>query len=131
MDPKEVTFPDTLRLSVVPPDRARTDAIDAAEAVASGDDTVAVRTFADVTDLRRLLTNRRVEAVQAIMDGNPPSIQALADQLERNYPDIYEDLELLAEYGIVYFREAGRAKAPYIPYKRIEIQGTIAEATHS
>lgn len=62
------------------------------------------------------------------MDDPPPSIQALADRLDRNYPEVHEDMELLADYGVVYYRETGRAKALVIPYKRVEIEGTVAEA---
>lgn len=127
MDPADLNFPETLRLTVESPTAARDEAQEAA-AAADGEKKEAVRTFADVTAFRRLLTPRRVEVLQSIIDDAPDSIQALADRLGRNYPEIHEDVEILADYGIVYYREQGRAKAPYIPYKRIEIEGTVAEA---
>jgi len=128
MDPADLNFPETLRLTVESPAAARDEAQEAAAAAADGEKRDAVRTFADVTEFRRLLTPRRVEVIQSIIDDAPDSIQSLADRLGRNYPEVHEDVEILADYGIVYYREQGRSKAPYIPYKRIEIEGTVAEA---
>jgi predicted transcriptional regulator len=128
MDVEDLNFPDTLRLAVKSPQKARDEAIAAVDAAETGEQTAAVRTFADVTQFRRLLTARRVEMIQSIIDDPPESIQELTDRLDRNYPEVHEDVELLVEYGIVYYREQGHAKAPVIPYRRVEIEGTVAEA---
>jgi predicted transcriptional regulator len=31
-------------------------------------------------------------------------------------------VHLLADYNIVYFEQEGRARAPYIPYKRVKVE---------
>jgi predicted transcriptional regulator len=128
MDPEELDFPDTLVLTVESPDAAREGAVEAAETAEDGGRTAAVRSFADVTEFRKLLTPRRVEVVQSLIDEPAPSIRALADRLERSYADVHEDLETLADYGVVYYREEGRSKAPVVPYTSVEIEGTVAEA---
>lgn len=84
--------------------------------------------FGRVSDLRSLLTDRRVEIVQSIMDEPPASIAELANRLNRDYRTVYEDIETLRGYDIVYFGEGkGRGKRPYIPYEKVEIGGTLAE----
>ena len=128
MDLEDLNFPDTLRLTVESPDAARGRAVAAAEAAEEGEQTVATRSFADVTEFREMLTPRRVEVIQTLIDHEVESIQELADRLDRNYADVHEDVSLLADYGIVYYRESGRSKAPVVPYTRVEIEGTVAEA---
>lgn len=77
-------------------------------------------------ELRRLLTSRRLELIETIMDHSPGSIRACADLVDRSYPSVHEDLELLADLGIVVFRREGRANRPVIPYDRIEYSGVIS-----
>jgi predicted transcriptional regulator len=79
----------------------------------------------ETSALRQLLTDRRVELLRSVMADRPASISALSDRLERDYRDVYDDLDLLADYDIVRFRTDGRAKQPYVPYEEIEFSGTI------
>lgn len=53
------------------------------------------------------------------------SITDLADRLERSYSAVHEDVAVLAEYGIVRYREAGQSKQPFVPYETIEFDVTI------
>lgn len=76
--------------------------------------------FENPSDLRKLLTERRLEVLRSINADPPESIRALADRLDRAASDVHEDVHLLAEYNIVYFEQDGRARAPYIPYDRVE-----------
>lgn len=75
--------------------------------------------------LRRLLTRRRLELVEQLLAEPAESIQDLADRVDRSYPSVHEDLELLADIGVVVFRRRGRAKQPIVPYDRIEYSGVI------
>jgi predicted transcriptional regulator len=128
MDLDDLNFPDTLRLTVESPEAARDRAEAVADAAEDGEQAAATRSFADVTEFRDVLTPRRVEVIQTLIDHEVESIQELADRLDRNYPDVHADVSRLADYGIVYYRERGRAKAPVVPYDRVEIEGTVAEA---
>jgi len=132
MDPEEVEFPSTLRFTVEPSPAVEAmahDAVERSEPDESDEaEQVAIRSFADVSDLRRLLTTRRVELIRAIIADRPSSISDVADQVGRNYSDVHDDVELLEEYGVVYFRKRGGSKQPIVPYDRIEIDATIAEA---
>lgn len=55
------------------------------------------------------------------MTERPDSIRQLAERLERDVKSVYDDLQVLTEYDIVHFQQAGRAKRPFIPYDSIEI----------
>jgi predicted transcriptional regulator len=81
----------------------------------------AVRSFESIADVRQLLTDRRVEAMRAIMTEPPKSISALAERLERNYADVHADVQVLADHHIVYFDTDGRSKRPVIPYDRVHL----------
>jgi predicted transcriptional regulator len=119
----ERAFGDTLVIEVTgeEPLAELSEMVDRAE----GGDTGPARLSLQPETLRQLLTPRRLELAEAIMAESPESIQALADRVDRSYPTVYEDLELLADVGVVVFRREGRANRPVIPYDRIEYSGVI------
>lgn len=85
------------------------------------------KNFEDPSAVRQLLTPRRLELIEALMDATPDSISALATALDRNYREVYEDLHLLEEAGIVHFNAKGRSKQPVVPYERIRIEVEIGQ----
>jgi predicted transcriptional regulator len=46
------------------------------------------------------------------MEEPAESIRALTDRLDRDVRQVHDDLQILSEYRIVHFREAGSAKQP-------------------
>ena len=120
--PEELTFPETLRITIASGEKA----FDAAEAAAeAADPTEAVRSFETTAGIRRLLTDRRLEIVRSLMTAQAGSISALADRLGRSYSAVHEDVEVLADHGIVHYRRSGRAKEPFVPYDRIRFDVTV------
>lgn len=122
-DPRERPHPDVLRVTVESFDVARDDALDGADAVADGERPPAVVSFATVGDLRKILTDRRIELLQALVDtdGAVGSISALAEQLDRDYRTVHDDVTLLSDYGLVFVVADGQARRPYLPYERIHL----------
>lgn len=123
----ETPFGDTLVVDVTiddPVGHLRT-AVDRAEA---GEVAGPARIELDPDTLRRLLTPRRLELVQTVMAESPGSISELADLVDRSYPVVHDDIEMLADVGIVVLRREGRANRPVVPYDRIEYRGVIASA---
>jgi predicted transcriptional regulator len=122
-DPRDRPHPDVLRVTVETFDRMRDETIGAAEAVAEGESPPAVVSFATVGELRKILTDRRIELLRALMnaDGAAESISALADALERDYRTVHDDVTLLADYGLLFIVDEGQVKRPYLPYERIHI----------
>lgn len=113
------TYPDALRITVA----SVTDAFDHARDQLATDDRPdeAVRSFDSIADVRKLLTDRRIDAMRAIMSDEPESISDLADRLDRNYADVHGDVQVLADHHIVYFDTDGRSKRPVIPYDRVHL----------
>lgn len=81
----------------------------------------AVVSFSSVDELRKILTDRRIEILRVLMDidGAAESITALADDLDRDYRTVHDDVSLLNDYGLLFIVEDGRTKRPYLPYERI------------
>jgi predicted transcriptional regulator len=126
--PEELDWPETLRITISTPKEAADRAIAAASAVEQGDRTPAEISFGTVGKLRRLLTDRRVEIVRSLMDEPAESISALAERLDRSYSVVHDDVDVLADYGIVQFRSDSRDRAPFVPYDSVEIDVTIQGA---
>jgi predicted transcriptional regulator len=125
------TYPSTLRLTANPEQRHRADALERLERWEAGENVPHVLNFQNPSDLRGLLTDRRVELLRSIMQETPDSIRGLAERLDRDVKTVHEDLQVLAEYDIVHFEANGRAKRPLVPYENIEVRMDISapEAT--
>lgn len=83
--------------------------------------------FETVAELRRTLTNKRLDLLLAITQHNPGSVRELANHVGRDYKNVSEDIDLLKQLGLVELEERegrGGPKAPTVPYD--EIQVTIA-----
>jgi len=121
-DPDEVEYLSTLRITSLPAEQAQAAAIERAERWENGEEVPHVVNFEDRARLRQLLTDRRMELLEAVMEQPPESIHALAERLDRDVHDVHDDLHLLAEYGIIHFEADGRAKKPYVPYDTVRLE---------
>lgn len=124
-DPGDDAHPDVLRITALPAEAAHAESRDRLERWEAGEDVEAARArtvnFEDRSQLRRLLTPRREELLEAVMADPPASIRALADRLGRDVRDVDADLRELAEYRIVHFQEAGRER-PVVPYETVRVE---------
>ena len=116
------TFPTDLRITSRSEEAHRRDAVERAARWERGDPVPHVVNFPDPSDLRRLLTDRRLELLRRVMDRRPSSIRSLAEGLGRDVKSVHEDLQVLAAFDIVGFERAGRAKRPFVPYETIEVR---------
>jgi predicted transcriptional regulator len=122
-DPRERPHPEMLRVTVESFEGVRKDTVAAAKEAEAGNPTTAVVSFSTVVQLRKILTDRRLELLRTLMntDGAAESITALADTVGRDYRTVHDDTTLLERYGLLYLVEEGRAKRPYVPYGRIHL----------
>jgi predicted transcriptional regulator len=122
-DPRDRPHPNTLRVTVETFDEVREETLNTIKAASEGEEQPAVVSFATVGELRKILTDRRVELLQALTDtdGAAESISALAEDLDRDYRSVHDDVTLLSEYGLVFVVEEGQSKRPYLPYERIHL----------
>ncbi|WP_254863698.1 transcriptional regulator [Halovivax gelatinilyticus] len=123
-DPKD--FPAVVQLTSEPEAVHRQNAVDRIERWEAGEEVPHVINFQNPSDLRALLTDRRIELLRSIMAERPDSIRQLAERVGRDVKSIHDDLQLLAEYDIVHFEQAGRAKRPFVPYETIEVSLEIS-----
>ena len=88
--------------------------------------------FEEPSDVQKLLSSRRLELIVELLETDHDSISAVADAVGRSYKNVHDDLETLAEYGVVRFDESakGRSRRPYIPYDnvRVELELGVMEA---
>ena len=126
-DETELNYPDTLRITVMSGHQALDHAVETAGEAERDEQSPAVVSFESVSGVRKLLTDRRVEALEALMNEGADSITELADRLDRSYSVVHDDVDVLAGYGIIKFREqgTGQSRGVFIPYETIEVNVTI------
>ncbi|QKY21914.1 HTH domain-containing protein (plasmid) [Halolamina sp. CBA1230] len=132
-DPRDRPHPSVLRVTVESFDQMRDDTLDTIGALSEGEEQPAVVSFSTVGELRKILTDRRLELLQTLMetDGAAESITALAEDLDRDYRTVHDDVSLLADYGLLFVIEEGQAKRPYLPYERIHLDVELVGARGS
>lgn len=119
-------YPSVLRITSDSGEAHRQDPLDRPARWEAGEEAPHVINFRAPSDLRALLTDRRVALLRSIMTERPDSIRQLAERLDRDVKTVHGDLQVLAEYDIVHFEQAGRAKRPFVPYDSIEISLEIS-----
>jgi len=136
-DPRDRPHPETLRITVESFERAREETLAAARTTEDGESTPAVVSFASINDLRKILTERRIELLRLLIaiDGAAESISALAESLDRDYRPVHDDVGVLDQYGLIFIVDEGRTKRLYVPYRRVrldvEFAGDVDDATHA
>ncbi len=78
-------------------------------------------TVVEDTDVFEVLSPRRAELLEYLMNNDVPSIKNLADRVRRNYKNVYDDLQALSKYGLVELNESGRSLKPCSVVTNIEI----------
>ena len=74
-----------------------------------------VISFPDYETLGRVVTGARIELIAVVRREKPKSIQELAELVGRNFKNVYQDVKLLAEFGLLMIHEGGPRKAVSAP----------------
>ena len=69
-----------------------------------------------------VLTERRVELLERIRDGDINSVRGLADDLGRDKAAVSRDLGLLFEHNAIDYETEGSRKIPTLKHKRIVVE---------
>jgi predicted transcriptional regulator len=126
--PEDVEYPSTLTITSKPFEDHKESTLERAERWEQGEEVPHVVNFQDASRLQRVLTPRRLELIQSLMESPAGSIRDLADRLDRDVRQVHDDLQILTEYRIVHFHEEDGAKKPHVPYEAIKIEVELSKS---
>jgi len=122
-DPRDRPHPSVLRITVESFERMRDETLEAIEGISEDEEQPAVVSFRTVGELRKILTDRRIELLRALMTTDGAARVSQRSQtisIGTTVPSTM-DVSLLAEHGMLFIVDDGQSKRPYIPYDRIHI----------
>ncbi|WP_123619283.1 hypothetical protein [Halorubrum sp. CSM-61] len=112
----------TLHVQITSADRndleERLEAIDADEDVEPSQPTLSID---DLETFGRVFRSTNLELLEAIVEHEPESIRELARLVDRNPPEVLDNVNELADYGLVELEANGRAKRPVVWYDEIDV----------
>lgn len=100
----------------------RLGAIDADETIDARPSTLNVESL---ETFGRIFRPTNLTLLEAIAEQDPDSIRELARLVDRHPPEVTENVNELADYGLIELEEDGRAKRPTIWYDEIEFSGDV------
>lgn len=93
-------------------------ALDAGEDVERRDPTLSIESL---ETFGRVFRPTNLELLEAIVDHEPSSIRELARVVDRHPPEVLENVDELADYGLVELEPEGSAKRPVVWYDEIDV----------
>ncbi len=78
-------------------------------------------TFEDPKVLN-MITGRRIELLSDVLEDPDPSIKDLAERLERDYKNTYDDVKALLDLGLISVVKSGRARTVRAEVDELHIQ---------
>jgi predicted transcriptional regulator len=114
------------------PDRneleANLEAIDADEMPAATGSTLSV---ADLETFGRIFRPTNLELLEAIVEHEPGSIRELARLVDRNPPEVLDNVNELEDFGLIELHEEGRSKRPVVWYDEIDVDIPLGDSDSS
>ncbi|MDL0126547.1 hypothetical protein [Halobacterium salinarum] len=111
----------TLHVQIKSADRSDLEehlkAIDTGEDVDPSEPTLSIE---NLETFGRVFRSTNLELLKAIVEHEPGSIRELARLVDRNPPEVLENVNELADYGLIELEEDGRAKRPVVWYDEID-----------
>jgi len=104
----------------------RLAAIDAGEDVEPADATLAVESL---ETFGRVFRPTNLRLLEAITTHEPESLRELARIVDRNPPDVLDNINELETYGLVELVEEGRSKRPVVWYDEINVDMPLTDST--
>lgn len=119
----------TLHVTINPTDcsdlEERLEAIDAGEDVEPSEPTLFIE---DLETFGRVFRSTNLELLEAIVNHEPESIRELARLVDRNPPEVLENVNELADYGLMELEQHGRSKRPVVWYDEIDVDLPLTNA---
>jgi predicted transcriptional regulator len=77
--------------------------------------------FENLEEVRRVLTEKRLELLLAIRRDRPASVNELAGMVKRDYKNVSTDVSVLQRLGLVTLETQGHAQVPKVAYDEIQV----------
>lgn len=81
--------------------------------------------FSNLKEMRKVLTEKRLDLLKAVKDKKPASIYELAKVVNRDIRNVLQDLAYLQELGLVEITETKDKKIPHVEYEKIAFEVAI------
>lgn len=81
--------------------------------------------FSNIKDLRKVLTEKRLELLKTIKDRKPSSIYELAQMVDRDLKNVLQDVSYLRDIGMVDVAETDDRKVPTVGYDVLSLEVAI------
>jgi predicted transcriptional regulator len=81
--------------------------------------------FHNLKEMRKVLTEKRLELLKTIKHKKPSSVYELSRILNRDLKNVLQDVTYLADLGIVKVEETKDKKVPSVAYDRIAFEVAI------
>jgi len=104
----------------------RLAAIDAGEPVEPARSTLSVESL---ETFGRIFRPTNLGLLEAITTHEPESIRELARTVDRHPPEVLDNLNELANYGLVELVEEGRSKRPVVWYDEINVDMSLGQSS--
>jgi len=78
--------------------------------------------FENLSDMRKVLTEKRLEVLKTIKDKHPESIYRLAKMLHRDIKNVIQDVEYLHNIGFVELEKTEEKTIPKVKYEKILLE---------
>ena len=104
----------------------RLAAIDAGEDIEPADATLAVESL---ETFGRVFRPTNLRLLEAITTHEPESLRELARIVDRNPPDVLDNINELEIYGLVELVEEGRSKRPVVWYDEINVDMPLTDSS--
>lgn len=73
----------------------------------------------------RVLTEKRMELVAAVAEGDVESVRDLARRLDRDVSIVSRDLDVLFEAAVIDYERDGRAKRPVLAHENVLVDPVV------
>ena len=81
--------------------------------------------FQNLKEMRKVLTEKRLELLKAVKDKKPASVYELARIVNRDIKNVLQDLSYLQELGLVEIVKTKDKKIPHVEYDKIVLEVAI------
>jgi predicted transcriptional regulator len=81
--------------------------------------------FSNIRDLRKVLTEKRLELLKTVKDRKPSSIYELARMVDRDLKNVLQDVGYLQEIGMIDIAETKDKKIPTVGYDVLSLEVAI------